>query len=71
MKSIEQKIAEMNDDEKLSLVEKIWDSIASKENISLSTQKKQELDARMHLIESGEAVFLSVEEIKQRFQAIK
>jgi putative addiction module component (TIGR02574 family) len=71
MKSIEQKIAELNDDEKLSLVEKIWDSIAAKENIFLTTQKKQELDARMHLIESGEAVFLSVEEIKQRFQALK
>jgi len=39
MKLIEQKIAEMNDDEKLSLVEKIWDSIASEENISLSLQK--------------------------------
>lgn len=71
MSGIEKEIEKLSTAEKIMLVESIWNSIADKHTIELTLQQKQELDRRLELIESGQATFLSLDEIKQRFNALK
>lgn len=56
--------------ERISLIEKIWDSI-DKEEISLSTNQKKELDKRLERIENGETEFSSWNEVKQKLRKLK
>ena len=56
--------------ERISLIEKIWDSI-DKEEIALSTKQKKELDKRLESIEQGETEFSSWIEVKQKLGKLK
>ncbi len=56
--------------ERISLIEKIWDSI-DKEEIALSTKQKKELDKRLESIEQGETEFSSWNEVKQKLGKLK
>lgn len=56
--------------ERISLIEKIWESI-DKEEIALSTKQKKELDKRLESIEQGETEFSSWIEVKQKLGKLK
>jgi putative addiction module component (TIGR02574 family) len=71
MSEIEKEIEKLSTAEKIILVENIWNSIADKHSHSLTEEQKTELDKRLQLIDSGQATFLSLEEIKLRFNAMK
>ena len=71
MSELEKKINRLSSAEKILLVEKIWNSISGEYEPKLTTAQEKELDRRLKLIESGEAVFLSLDEIKARFKALK
>ena len=71
MSELEKKINQLSDAEKILLVEKIWNSVGKKNSVKLSSAQEKELDRRLKLIESGDAVFLSLEDIKARFKALK
>jgi putative addiction module component (TIGR02574 family) len=71
MSEIEKEIEKLSTAEKIILVENIWDSIAEKHNQELTEAQKQELEKRLTFIDSGQATFLSLDEIKQRFNALK
>lgn len=57
--------------EKILLVENIWNSIAEDHYSTISSKEKTEFDKRLALIKSGKAKFNSLEEIKQKFKALK
>lgn len=57
----------MTVDEKVELVEEIWDNI-EKDYIKINEDVKAELDRRMALIESGEMEFLSFDELKNHLK---
>lgn len=71
MSDLEKKINKLSDAEKILLVEKIWNGIGKKNVQKLSAAQEKELDRRMKLIESGDAVFLTLDEVKARFKALK
>jgi len=71
MSELEKKINQLSDPEKLLLVEKIWNSIGKKRAPKISATQAKELDKRLKLIQSGDAVFLTLDEIKARFKALK
>ena len=71
MKALEKQIEELSIPEKILLVENIWDSIANQHQSNLTEIQKMELDRRLALIESGEATYMTLEEIKAKFNALK
>lgn len=71
MSDLEKKINRLSDAEKILLVEKIWNSISAEHEQNLTAAQEKELDRRLKLIQSGKAVFLSLDEIKARFKALK
>ena len=71
MSVLEKEIQKLSVAEKIILVENIWDSIADEHSNELTVEQKLELDKRIELIDSGQAIFLSLEEIKDRFNAMK
>ena len=71
MSELEENINRFSDSEKILLVVKIWNSIAKHHQPRPSAAQKREIDKRMQLIQSGEAVFLTLDEIKERFKTLK
>ena len=65
-----QDILEMSIDERISIIEKIWDSI-DHENISLTDAQQIELDRRLDRYNRGETKFVSWESIKQELNAAR
>lgn len=59
-----QEILDLSIDERLSMVEKIWDSI-DQSDIPVPESHKQELDKRLKRFENGETTFYTWEEIKE------
>ncbi len=57
----------MTTDEKVILVEEIWDNI-QKDSITISDAQKEELDRRLKRIEEGETKYFTVDEL---FEKIK
>lgn len=56
--------------EKILLAEKIWDSV-SKKSVELSSEIKNELDDRLHILEEGKAELYSLEEVKNHIQKLR
>lgn len=56
--------------ERISLIEKIWDSIPSDE-IDLSEAQKNELDKRIERLKTGKTKFYSWKEIKSNLTIAK
>lgn len=56
--------------EKILLAEKIWDSV-SKKSVELSSEIKNELDDRLHILEEGKTELYSLEEMKKRIQKLR
>jgi putative addiction module component (TIGR02574 family) len=59
-------IKAMNTEEKLQLIETLWDSIDSS-SLELSASHKRELDHRLKKHKDGSAEYSTWEEVKQRF----
>ncbi|HWB63998.1 MAG TPA: addiction module protein [Chitinophagales bacterium] len=68
---IRQEIKKLSDAEKILLVEEIWDSLETENKSFLSEEKKMFLDERLEAIQKGEATFVSLDEIKSRFNSLK
>lgn len=61
------KAAKLPVQERIKLVEDIWDSIADEQDeFSLTSAQKRELDRRLELMEKNPARAISWEEAKQR-----
>ena len=71
MSELENTINQLSDAEKILLVEKIWNSIDKKNSIKLSASQEKEINRRLKLVQSRNAAFLSLEDIKARFNALK
>jgi putative addiction module component (TIGR02574 family) len=71
MKDIQKQIQKLSTAEKILLVEQIWESISDEETPELTEEKKKELDRRLELIDSGEATYMTLEEIKERYKTLK
>ncbi len=65
-----QEILELSVADRISMVEKIWDSI-SPEDIQLSESHEQELDRRLQRFERGETSFVSWSDIKSEINSAK
>ena len=65
-----QEILDMSVDERISMIEKIWDSIEH-ENISLTEAQQQELDRRLERYEKGETNFVSWDSIKRELNTAR
>lgn len=57
----------MTVDEKVELVEEIWDNI-EKDYIKINEDVKAELDRRMARMKEGESVYFTVEEVFDRIR---
>lgn len=62
-----QDILDLSVDERISIVEKIWDSI-NPDDISLSSAQEKELDARLDRYNKGATRFFSWDEIKSELK---
>lgn len=60
-----QEILKMPVSDRLEILEQIWDSI-NPEDITITPAQKKELDRRIAMHKSGEAEWLSMEELKSR-----
>jgi len=58
-----QEILDLSVEERISMVEKIWDSI-NPDHVQISTSHEEELDSRLNRYKSGETTFYSWTEIK-------
>lgn len=56
--------------EKILLAEKIWDSV-SKKSVELSSEVKNELENRLHILEEEKAELYSLEEVKKHIQKLR
>jgi putative addiction module component (TIGR02574 family) len=65
-----QEILDMSVDERIAMVEKIWDSI-DHENISLTEAQQNELDRRLERYEKGETTFVTWDSIKKELNAAR
>jgi putative addiction module component (TIGR02574 family) len=68
---IRSEIKKLSVAEKILLVEEIWDSIEYSNPVALTSEKKEFLDQRLEAIKRGDASFVSLDEIKQRFNSLK
>ena len=62
-------IFKLEDNEKVVLVEKLWDSIHP-ENIELSKVVKIELDNRLERFNDGKTRFFTTEDFKNRLKSL-
>ncbi|MEI7802824.1 MAG: addiction module protein, partial [Bacteroidota bacterium] len=65
--SIREQISKLSPAEQILLVEEIWDEIKIENKSFLSDEKKKFLDERIAAIQKGEATFVTLDEIKKRF----
>jgi putative addiction module component (TIGR02574 family) len=56
--------------EKILLAEKIWDSV-SKKSVELSSEVKNELENRLHILEEEKAELYSLEDVKKHIQKLR
>jgi putative addiction module component (TIGR02574 family) len=56
--------------ERISLIEKIWESI-DPDSISITGAQKKELDKRLNLIDNGQEKFYSVAEVKTKLRKLR
>jgi putative addiction module component (TIGR02574 family) len=56
--------------EKILLAEKIWDSV-SKKSVELSSEIKNELDDRLHILQEGKAELYFLEDVKKHIQKLR
>jgi putative addiction module component (TIGR02574 family) len=63
-----QEILEMSVDDRILMIEKIWDSI-DHADIPLPISHEQELDRRLRRYENGETTFVSWNDIKNDLNA--
>ncbi len=68
---IRNEIKKLSDAEKIILAEEIWDSLEDRNQSFLSEEKKRFLDERLDAIQNGRASFVSLDEIKNRFNSLK
>ena len=68
---LRKEINKLSDSEKIILVEEIWDSLEDRNQSFLSEEKKKFIDQRLEAIQKGEASFVSLSEIKDRFNSLK
>lgn len=65
-----QEILDLSVDERLSMIEKIWDSI-DQTNIPVPESHKQELDRRLERFEKGETTFVTWESIRNELNTAR
>lgn len=68
MTKILEQITQLSVEEKIVLVERIWDTIAEdtrSQNLEISPELETELARRLALIQTGQTQFYSWEEVKQ------
>jgi len=65
-----QEILELSIDERILMIEKIWDSI-DPANLTLPEAHAQELDRRLSRYENGETTFFSWNDIKNELNSGK
>lgn len=63
-------LAKYSNAEKILLAEQIWDSI-SKKNVELSSEIKNELEDRLHILEEEKAEFYSIEDVKKSIKKLR
>jgi len=61
-----QEILALSVEERLLMIEKIWDSIDSANEVENTTAIEEELDRRLNRYNKGETQFFSWSEVKQR-----
>jgi putative addiction module component (TIGR02574 family) len=65
-----QEILHLSVEERLQMIEQIWDSI-DHENIALPEKQQQELDRRLERHAAGETKFVSWESIKRELNSAR
>lgn len=63
-----EEIMKLSVEEKISLIEKIWDSLDSEEESFLTKEQQEELDRRIERHERGEGKTFTWEEIEARLK---
>ncbi len=63
-----EEIMKLSVEEKISLIEKIWDSLDSEEESFLTKEQQEELDRRIERHERGEGKTYTWEEIEARLK---
>lgn len=63
------RLDDLSVNEKLSLLEEVWDSLCDETNPVASPEWHQEaLQKRQERVRNGQSRFLTIEEVKSRFQ---
>lgn len=65
-----QEILELSVADRISMIEKIWDSI-NPDDVQISESHEQELDRRLKRFEKGETSFVSWNDIKSELNGAK
>ena len=65
-----QEIFDLSVDERMEVIEKIWDSI-DKSQIEMPASHEEELERRLARYESGETRFFTWEEVKKDLRHVK
>ena len=64
-------LLKLNRDEKIKLVQTLWDNIAQEQNdIEIPQWHKELLDERMQNIQNGRTKFKSWEEVKKKYKVL-
>lgn len=69
--NLKEEIKKLSPAERILLIEEVWDNLEVENKIQLSEEKKAFLDERLDAIEQGKATFVTLEEIKARFNQLK
>ncbi len=69
--NLRNEIKKLSNEEKILLVEEIWDDIALNKEMELTDAQKTELRRRVHLDQEGKLKYLSLHESIDRIKSLK
>ncbi|MFN8298827.1 MAG: addiction module protein [Chitinophagales bacterium] len=69
--NIREQIGKLTTEEQILLIQDVWDNLEPENKVILSEEKKQFLDWQLAAIEEGSARFVTVTEIKLKFNQLK